>query len=45
MLTFQSIFSIPSLTSAEKEILKKAEGRFVTLDGKPEYVIDKINNG
>lgn len=38
-------FSIPGLSSTEKDILKKNEARFVTLDGKPEYVIDKINNG
>ena len=28
-----------------KDILKKNEGKFVTLDVKPEYDIDKINNG
>lgn len=33
------------LTAQEKAILKKAESRFVVLDGKPEYVIDKFNNG
>lgn len=39
------VYNIPGLSSAEKEILKKTESRFVTLDSKPEYVIDKINNG
>ena len=39
------VYNIPGLTNAEKEILKKTESRFVTLDSKPEYVIDKINNG
>jgi len=36
---------MPGLSNAEKEVLKKAESRFVTLDVKPEYDIDKINNG
>jgi photosystem II PsbU protein len=39
------IYSIPSLTSADKEALKKVESKFVVLDAKPEYEIDKINNG
>lgn len=39
------VYNLPGLTSAEKEILKKNEARFVTLDSKPEYVVDKINNG
>ena len=39
------VYSIPTLSSAEKDILKKNEGRFVALDVKPEYDIDKINNG
>jgi len=39
------VYSLPGLTNAEKDILKKNEGRFVTLDPKPEYVIDRINNG
>lgn len=39
------VYNMPGLSSAEKEILKKAENRFVVLEGKPEYVIDKINNG
>ena len=39
------VYSIPGLSAAEKDVLKKNEGRFVTLDVKPEYDIDKINNG
>lgn len=39
------VYSIPSLSSTEKDMLKKVEGRFVALEEKPEYVIDKINNG
>lgn len=39
------VYNLPGLTNAEKEILKKNENRFVTMDSKPEYVVDKINNG
>jgi len=39
------VYNIPGLTGSEKEAIKKVESRFVTLDTKPEYVIDKINNG
>ena len=39
------VYNIAGLSGAEKDILKKAESRFVVLDPKPEYVIDKINNG
>eukprot|EP00401_Gymnodinium_catenatum_P010857 CAMPEP_0117532790 /NCGR_PEP_ID=MMETSP0784-20121206/39549_1 /TAXON_ID=39447 /ORGANISM="" /LENGTH=116 /DNA_ID=CAMNT_0005329193 /DNA_START=132 /DNA_END=478 /DNA_ORIENTATION=+ len=39
------VYNIPGLTSAEKDAIKKAEGKFVVLDPKPEYVLDKINNG
>ena len=39
------MYNIPGLSGAEKDILKKNEGRFLTLDVKPEYDIDKINNG
>jgi photosystem II PsbU protein len=39
------VYNLPGLTNAEKDILKKNENRFVTLDSKPEYVVDKINNG
>ena len=39
------VYNIPGLSGQEKDIIKKVENRFVVLDGKPEYVIDKINNG
>ena len=39
------VANIPSLTAAEKEVLKKYSDKFVALDVKPEYEIDKINNG
>lgn len=41
----QDVFNIASLSSSEKETLKNSESRFIVLEGKPEYVIDKINNG
>jgi photosystem II PsbU protein len=43
--TVADVYNIPTLTGTEKDTLKKYEGKFVTLDEKPEYVIDKINNG
>ena len=43
--TVADVYNIPGLTATEKEILKKYDSRFVTLDPKPEYVMDKINNG
>merc|ERR1719456_240706 len=36
------VYSMPGLTGPEKDILKKNEARFVALDVKPEYDIDKI---
>lgn len=39
------VYNIPGLSSTEKDILKKYESRLVALDVKPEYEIDKINNG
>ena len=39
------VYNIPGLSSAEKESLKKSESRLITLDVKPEYDVDKINNG
>jgi photosystem II PsbU protein len=39
------VYNMPGLTSAEKDTLKKFEGKFVFLETKPEYNIDKINNG
>jgi photosystem II PsbU protein len=43
--TVDDVYNIPGLTGAEKDALKKQQSRFVVLDTKPEYVIDKINNG
>jgi photosystem II PsbU protein len=39
------LYNAPGLTSAEKDVIKKYEGKFVFLDPKPEYVIDRLNNG
>lgn len=39
------VYNIPGLSSAEKDIIKKYEAKFVVLDVKPEYYIDKVNNG
>jgi len=39
------VYNIPGLSSAEKDTLKKYESRFLFLAEKPEYVVDKINNG
>jgi photosystem II PsbU protein len=39
------VYNIPGLTSVQKDIIKKSESRFLALDVKPEYEIDKINNG
>jgi hypothetical protein len=43
--TVADIYNIPGLTDAQKEIIKKSESKFLALDVKPEYEIDKINNG
>ena len=43
--TVADVYNIPGLTSVQKEIIKKSESRFLALDVKPEYEIDKINNG
>ena len=43
--TVADIYNIPGLTSTQKDIIKKSESRFLALDVKPEYEIDKINNG
>lgn len=43
--TVADVYALPGLSNAEKDVLKKNEGRFVALDVKPEYDIDKINNG
>jgi photosystem II PsbU protein len=39
------IYSIPGLTSAEKDVMKKYESRFTALAPSADYVIDRINNG
>lgn len=39
------IASKAGLSSSEVAVLKKYESRFITLEPKPEYVIDNINNG
>ena len=39
------IYNIPGASSGEKDAMKKCESRFVVLDPKAEYVIDRINNG
>jgi photosystem II PsbU protein len=43
--TSADLQNMPGLSGAEKDILKKYTDKFVVLDAKPEYVIDKINNG
>jgi photosystem II PsbU protein len=43
--TVADVYNIEGLTGAEKDTIKKSESRFVVMEGKPEYVIDKINNG
>ncbi len=43
--TVQDVYNIDGLSAAEKDTLKKFESKFVVMDGKPEYVVDKINNG
>jgi photosystem II PsbU protein len=39
------LYNIPGLTSAEKDVIKKYESRFVAQEPAAEYVIDRINNG
>ena len=39
------VYSIPGLTAAEKDVIKKYESRFTTKEPAAEYVIDRINNG
>jgi photosystem II PsbU protein len=39
------IYSIPGLTSAEKEVIKKYESRLTAKTPSADYVIDRINNG
>ena len=39
------VYSIPGLSSAEKDLLKKYESRFTARTPQADYVIDRINNG
>jgi len=39
------LYSIPGLSSAEKDLIKKYESRFVAKEPAADYVIDRINNG
>jgi photosystem II PsbU protein len=39
------VYSIPGLTGAEKDLIKKYESRFTTTPPSADYVIDRINNG
>lgn len=39
------LYNAPGLTGPEKDVIKKYENKFVFLEPKPEYVIDRLNNG
>ncbi|KAL3936725.1 MAG: hypothetical protein SGBAC_008017 [Bacillariaceae sp.] len=39
------LYSIPGLSGAEKDLIKKYESRFTTLAPQADYVIDLYNNG
>ena len=39
------LYNIPGLSSAEKDVIKKNEGRLTAKEPSPEYAIDRINNG
>ena len=39
------LYNIPGLSSAEKDIIKKYESKFVAKKPSADYVIDRINNG
>ena len=39
------LYSIPGLSGAEKDLIKKYESRFTALSPQADYVIDNINNG
>jgi photosystem II PsbU protein len=41
----QDLYKIEGLSQAEKDLLKKYEGRFVTKEPQADYVIDRYNNG
>eukprot|EP00188_Purpureofilum_apyrenoidigerum_P003561 Plantae.Rhodophyta-Purpureofilum_apyrenoidigerum.ctg37652.p2 GENE.Plantae.Rhodophyta-Purpureofilum_apyrenoidigerum.ctg37652~~Plantae.Rhodophyta-Purpureofilum_apyrenoidigerum.ctg37652.p2 ORF type:complete len:147 (-),score=28.32 Plantae.Rhodophyta-Purpureofilum_apyrenoidigerum.ctg37652:276-716(-) len=39
------VFDIPELTDQQRAVLKKYQDRLVALEPRPEYEIDKVNNG
>jgi len=39
------LYNIKGLSGAEKDLIKKYEGRFTTAPPSADYVIDRINNG
>ncbi|KAJ1639090.1 chloroplast psbU [Pavlovales sp. CCMP2436] len=39
------LYGVAGLTDGEKNVIKKWENKFVFLEPKPEYVIDRLNNG
>eukprot|EP00640_Fibrocapsa_japonica_P004556 CAMPEP_0113945762 /NCGR_PEP_ID=MMETSP1339-20121228/51144_1 /TAXON_ID=94617 /ORGANISM="Fibrocapsa japonica" /LENGTH=126 /DNA_ID=CAMNT_0000951519 /DNA_START=199 /DNA_END=579 /DNA_ORIENTATION=+ /assembly_acc=CAM_ASM_000762 len=39
------IYNIPGLTLKEKQIISQHEKKFVVREERPEYAVDKINNG
>ena len=43
--TVSDIYSIPGLSGAEKDLMKKYENRFTVTPPSADYVIDRINNG
>ena len=43
--TVADLYSIPGLSSTEKDLIKKYESRFVAKEPAADYVIDRINNG
>mmetsp|Transcript_19548 Transcript_19548/g.22377 ORF Transcript_19548/g.22377 Transcript_19548/m.22377 type:complete len:151 (+) Transcript_19548:93-545(+) len=43
--TVGDVYNIPTLSNAEKEVIKKYESRFTAQPPSADYVIDRINNG
>jgi photosystem II PsbU protein len=41
----KDVYKIPGLTDGEKAVIKQNEGKFIVLEPKAEYVIDRMNNG
>lgn len=39
------VFNIPEITADQKKVLEKYKSRLVALEPKPDYELDKINNG